>query len=609
MQERVNRAMKRIKSWFQGLKLNNKFTIICLFFVMIPMIALSSWMFWNIEDNLINEKFNAMTYKLNIAYEQVIKNVDTINMSTQFFLSDQGLKDFLIAEKSGNLYTAEELIEFYGREVASLERMVNNNTYLYQIRVYVDSEQMQEMMPILYRKERMKKLSFYQKDLSYGWKYGYQDKLFSSYGQLSGGREILSLLTSMQSYGQGEIGILEVAMYMDTMFPMVYGSTEREWGCFADREGNLYFAEGFDTKFNQKLMSDILVDNQEDEDGVKVCFYEAEGRHLIIGYQRLKELDGTLIYVIDIDEDLEAIHTQRLGTIMVGMLVMILLALVVNRVVKGMLSQFYSILHSIRLVQNGDLDVIIEDCGTDEMGELGNQINKMLYSIKQLTTDNLNHELLVKNTEIRALQNQINAHFIYNVLESIKMMAEIKEDYDISDAITSLGKLLRYSMKWGSRNVTVAEELEYIRNYLKLINLRFDYEIYLSVNIPEVILKQAIPKMSLQPIVENAIYHGIEQMAEDTNIYMKGIVDGDDCVIEITDAGKGMSEREVEDLYKKINGEMETSGGSGNGIGLKNVQDRIKMNFGEDYGIEIASKLGCYTKIMVRIPMEDREGS
>lgn len=113
--------------------------------------------------------------------------------------------------------------------------------------------------------------------------------------------------------------------------------------------------------------------------------------------------------------------------------------------------------------------------------------------------------------------------------------------------------------------------------------------------------------MSLQPIVENAIYHGIEEMAENTNIYMKGIIEGTDCIIEITDAGKGMSEEEVERLYKKITGEIETSGGSGNGIGLKNVQDRIKMSFGERYGIEIASKLGCYTKIMVRIPLRKNE--
>lgn len=109
--------------------------------------------------------------------------------------------------------------------------------------------------------------------------------------------------------------------------------------------------------------------------------------------------------------------------------------------------------------------------------------------------------------------------------------------------------------------------------------------------------------MSLQPIIENAIYHGIEEIAEDTSIYMKGYIEGDDCILEITDSGKGMSEEQLQKLKAKLNGEIETSGGSGNGIGLKNVQDRIRMNFGEEYGIEIASKLGCYTKIIVRIPV------
>lgn len=600
--------MKRIKNWFQGLKLNNKFTIICLIFVTIPMIVLAGWMFWNIEDNLINEKLSAMKFKLDMAYAQVIKNVDTINMSTQFFLSDQGLKDFLSAEKRGDNYTTEALLDFYNRDVASLERMVNNNTYLYQIRVYVDSDGMQEMMPILYRRERMQRLSFWQEDFSYGWKYGYKDNLFSSYGQLTGEREILSLLTSMEDYGLGEIGVLEVAMYMDTMFPVIYESSETLWGSFADGDGNLHFAQGIDTEFNQKLIRTILKDNQNIKDDMHVYFYKTQGRQLVIGYQPLRELNGILVYVDDIESDLTKIRNQRYVFVLCGILVIVLLAVLVNKVAKGMLKQFYSILRSIRKVQKGDFDLVIENCGSNEMGELGDQINKMLYNIKQLTTDNLNHELLVKNTEIRALQNQINAHFIYNVLESIKMMAEIKEDYDISDAITSLGKLLRYSMKWVPGNVTVEEELEYIRNYLSLINLRFDYEIYLSVNIPQVILKQRIPKMSLQPIVENAIYHGIEQMAEDTNIYMKGIEDKEDCIIEITDAGRGMSEEEVENLYKRISGEVEVSGGAGNGIGLKNVQDRIKINFGEKYGIEIASKLGCYTKIMVRIPM-NKEGS
>ena len=148
--------------------------------------------------------------------------------------------------------------------------------------------------------------------------------------------------------------------------------------------------------------------------------------------------------------------------------------------------------------------------------------------------------------------------------------------------------------------------MEYIKNYMALINLRFDYEIYLSLNLPEIILQQEIPKMSLQPIVENAIYHGIEQMAEDTNIYIKGRVEGNDCVIEITDAGRGMTEEEVAQLRQKIAGELDSSGGSGNGIGLKNVQDRIQIAFGGAYGIEVASQIGCYTKIIVRIPMTHR---
>jgi len=258
---------------------------------------------------------------------------------------------------------------------------------------------------------------------------------------------------------------------------------------------------------------------------------------------------------------------------------------------------------TIRQVQKGNLKVRVPDCGADEIGELGQQINEMLNRISRLMDDNIKREILVKDSEIRALQNQINAHFIYNVLESIKMMAEVDEKYDISDAVTALGKLLRYSMKWVSKNVTVSEEIDYIKNYLALINLRFDYEIYLSLNLPEPIYEQAIPKMSLQPIIENAICHGIEELAEDTSIYMKGTLFERYCIIEITDSGRGMTNEEVEQLQKKIDGEIETTGSSGNGIGLKNVQDRIKISFGEDYGLSIASKKDCYTKVIVKIPL------
>lgn len=388
-------------------------------------------------------------------------------------------------------------------------------------------------------------------------------------------------------------------MEMETMFPGLYEQEDGMFSCFIDEKGKRY--DGSGSARAAELMDIILAQNEASENQ-EAYYTEIDGEKLIVGYMPVKELNGMFVCAQTITGAVGEVFRMRDIFIVAMAALLVALAFLINRIVKGVLRKFYEIIASIREIQNGNLDVVIEDCGKDEMGELGVQINKMMERIRQLMEDNLRRELLAKDSEIRALQNQINAHFIYNVLESIKMMAEIEEKYEISDAITALGRLLRYSMKWVSGNVTVREEIEYIRNYLALINLRFDYEIFLSLNVSEEVMMQEIPKMSLQPIVENAIYHGIEQLAEDTTIYIKGSISGTDCAIEITDAGKGMTEEEVRKLYGRITGEISAGGGSGNGIGLKNVQDRIHMNFGEEYGIEIASRLGCYTKVIVRIP-------
>lgn len=112
--------------------------------------------------------------------------------------------------------------------------------------------------------------------------------------------------------------------------------------------------------------------------------------------------------------------------------------------------------------------------------------------------------------------------------------------------------------------------------------------------------------MSLQPIVENSVLHGLEEMTEDSTIYIKGMIAGEDCIIEVSDAGVGMSEEQVKHLEEKIAGKLEADGGRGHGIGLKNVQDRIHIAFGEKYGLKIYSKEGCYTKVEVRLPIRRR---
>ena len=596
--------MKKITEYFRSAKLNIKFTIIIVLFTVVPLCISIGALFHIMMQNVIDENISYMQYTMERNSDNMATRIDSVNMSTQFFLSDDSLKQVLNASVSGEELSTEDWLKFKNMEVSSLERLVNNNPLLYSVRVYAVNDQVQEMMPILYSRKRMEKQSWAEKENYTGWNYNYTDNIFSSY-TMDQNRKIMSLITQVEDRNNGTIGVIEAAMTMENMFPSLYESIEDEWSCFYTDSGENYFGE------NRKPESEKLIEVIKPghlEDGEIMTGYKESGRKkLVVSGMYIREMSGTLICVKDITSDINRVRWSRL-LFFIGMAVLtVFLALVINLIVQHLLGKFYDILKSIRNVQKGDLSVVIPECGNDEMGELGTQINKMLERIKQLMNDNLNREMLAKNSEIRALQNQINAHFIYNVLESIKMMAEIDEEYAISDAVTSLGKLLRYSMKWVSGNVLVEQELEYIKNYMALINLRFDYEIYLSLNIPELILKQEIPKMSLQPIVENAICHGIEQMAEDTNIYIKGLLEGDDCVIEITDAGKGMTEDEVKRLKQKIAGEIDSNGGSGNGIGLKNVQDRIHIAFGEKYGIEIASMIGCYTKIRVRIPITHRE--
>lgn len=593
--------MKKVKEFFRNLKLNSKFTLIIMLFTVIPIGIMASVLFYIMEQNVVKENLDYMEYTMQRSQDLISTKIDSINMSTQFFLSEENLLEILNKAKNEEEISRDEWLEFKEYDVASLERLVNNNPLLYGVRVYAVTDKVQEMMPILYQRTRMNRQIWAVGEDVTGWKFNYYDNIFSTYS-LNQNRKILSLITPIVDSANGQIGTIEAAMTMENMFPSLYESIENQWSFFHTENGQSYFGHE-DLQISETVMIEIL-DHMPELTGESCTgSYQIAGQHLVVSYMPVKELSGTLVCVKDITEGMDNVTYIRNVFVAVMSVFMFVLVIFINQIVRGLLHQFYDILRSIRQVQKGDLNVVIEDCGKDEMGELGTQINTMLERIRQLMDDNLKREMLMKNSEIRALQNQINAHFIYNVLESIKMMAEIDEEYAISDAVTSLGKLLRYSMKWVSGNVLVEQELEYIKDYMALINLRFDYEIYLSLNLPDFILKQEIPKMSLQPIVENAIYHGIEQMAEDTNIYIKGFLDGEDCIIEITDSGKGMSEEEVEKLRLKIAGELDSNGGSGNGIGLKNVQDRIHIAFGEDYGIEIVSKLGCFTKVIVRIPI------
>lgn len=589
------------------MKLNWKFTIVIITAVTIPIAIFAGILFYNLEQNTISENRNYMDYKMDKNAETMYTCMDSVNMSTQFFLSDEQLLEMLAGDYRGESLTTQELVDFQRTDIQNLERLVSNNPLLYSVRVYSRTDTIQEMMPVLYRHNRMENLAWaseYETTGTAGWKFGYADTTFSQLVSTQT-KDLAGYVTPVVDYRLGTIGTIEAVVPMQNLFPGLYEVSEGEWGCFVTGDGNVYYGSNYtdEAKDLQNLIWEKVQQEAGDTVGndSTVSYYKLGGRKLIVTAYRESELGGTILGIKDITQQIQEVYHARSWFIR-GMIVLLIgVAFIINWIVLRMLHQFYEILQSMRAVEKGDLSVRIAACSRDEMGELGSQLNKMLDRIQDIMEENINREVLVKNSEIRALQNQINAHFIYNVLESVKMMAEIDEEYEISDAITSLGRLLRYSMKWTSKNVLLKDELDYIHDYMALINLRYDFTITLSTNIPEELMRQEIPKMSLQPVVENAILHGIEPLGVDSTIYIKAWMEEGDCIIEISDAGQGMTDAELKILTDRLQGKVEKAEGRG-GIGLKNVHDRIGLEFGPEYGLQIFTRTDCYTKVRIKLP-------
>lgn len=603
--------MKMLSRFVSSAKLDKKITSFIIIILSIAMMIFSVVIFDFLQKDLVRDRMKDI--KMNMATDigNIEKNIEMCNMSTQVFLNANNLMSFIIDQVEGKSFSTEELLDFYKSEIGNLEKVANSNPYLYNIRIYANADKSIEMMPILYNYDRLRQLEWAKEgNIETGsWQFDYEDNLFVNNGALPT-EHIVSLVSKISDHEHGELGIIEVATKMELLFPSIYSQMEDEWSCFIDKKGKQYFNEHAQRRWSKEAIGELISQSTQ-----KNCYetMRLDDEEVIVAYEYIKPLEGYYLKVISLEHDNESIRKTRNSFIIFLILAIFLASIIVAKSIRALLSRLYEIIKAVNLIGKGNLDIRVPVTGNDEVGDLGKQINLMLEHMTQLMEQGIQKERLIKNTEIKALQNQINAHFIYNVLESIKMMAEIKEQYDISDALTSLGKLLRYTMRWGEQLVTVEEEIEYIKNYLALINLRFDYRIILSINMSQDLLAQRIPKMSLQPIVENAIYHGIEELAEDTTIYIKGLIQDNVCSIEIMDSGVGMTEEQIIKLHRKITGEIVdesnmSSKSKGNGLGLKNVQDRIVMSFGKEYGIRVASREHCYTKVIVRIPYEAHQG-
>lgn len=273
-----------------------------------------------------------------------------------------------------------------------------------------------------------------------------------------------------------------------------------------------------------------------------------------------------------------------------------------------------SIVSEMKTIGERDIKYRLSVPSKNEIGIIAHNANLMLDKIEYMTrrifhTQNKLYEAEIskKHAELSFFQSQINPHFLYNTLECVRSMAEVYNATEISIITNAMAKIFRYSVK-EDNIVTIGTELECIRDYMNIMTIRYMGKYNLKIIVPDEILKLHMIKMILQPIVENSVYHGIEGLKKHGYILVRSKVDNEKNIkIEIVDNGKGMQEEEVQklnDSFKRIEkyGYDNTNKRS---IGLLNIDRRIKLNYGDKYGLLISSRYNYWTKVTVTIPKKE----
>lgn len=364
-----------------------------------------------------------------------------------------------------------------------------------------------------------------------------------------------------------------------------------------DQQNNIVYDSGRSMITRNAGEIDFLSHIQGDQGSFAVT---REGKPYICTYTTSSKTDWKMVALVPVKEVTEKATLTRNVTILATLGISgfaLIVSIIISHFLTSPLSRMSKIM---KQVQGGNMNVRLHVKYADEVGLLGKHFNQMLGRIDELIGEVADSRLRKKEAEMRALQSQINPHFIYNTLETIRMMAELNDDDRVADMTYNLGQMLRYSLTKGGEVGTVASELEHLEHYLYLQNMRFKDKFTLHVDVPETLMSLPMPKLILQPIVENAIYHGLEKREGPGEIAILAYHLGGDTFFILSDNGVGMSQETVMKMnhrFDKLIYDKESKGG----IGLQNVNERIKLHYGSEYGLQVESKLGQGTTVIMKL--------
>lgn len=356
----------------------------------------------------------------------------------------------------------------------------------------------------------------------------------------------------------------------------------------------------------------LIYSNLEQENNLKATKYE-DGSHVerFQGQKRLVTIKTVgytgwkIVGVSFMEENFQNNFQIRMFVLFLFIFT-ILLLLVANTFVSSKIADpIMELEKSVKELEQGHLDTHIAIGGSYEIRHLGETIKSMAEQMRKLMQDIVTEQESKRKSEFDALQSQINPHFLYNTLDSIVWMVENERYQEAIVMVTSLAGFFRVGLSKGKNIITLKDELNHAGSYITIQHMRFRDKFTFHINVEEEILSMATIKLIVQPLLENAVYHGMEFMDGDGEIEVNAYAKENSLYIDVTDNGMGIPEEEIDGLLKRDSKHR----GKGSGIGLKNVHERIQLYFGENYGLTILSEADVGTTVRIHLPLVPYENA
>ncbi|MDU5106403.1 sensor histidine kinase [Clostridium sp.] len=584
-------------------KIRNRLLIFFLVITFLPITTLgifANLIYTKILENKVNQHTDQMIKQIEVNIDNHIKSVENILM---YISSSEDIISFLQQSKDDN---SKEIYDLEARIRRNLKVYTDVNSEIFGLLVvnnndkYISNELEKKTRDSL-MKEIWYTGAINESEKSYFFSnpIGRNLKPYKSYSA----EDIISISKAVIDKNTNEsIGVVMADINLKKFDDIISDNNIGEKGFFylLDNNNNIVYSPVNPTiyrinsnKFNNKKDSFIYSINNET---FKIMYTTSS----VTGWKTI----GVFSFK-DITKDITGMERFTLIIAIITSLLAVFFSLLFTNSIVTPIRELRTLMKG---VESGDLDLKFEEHKySNEFGELGHSFNHMVSEIKQLINMVYEEQRSKRKAEIETLQAQIKPHFLYNTLDTIAWMAEDYNAKDIVKLVSALTKVFRIGLNKGKEVIKLRDEIEHINSYLIIQKYRYEDKLSYEINFHKDILDILILKLITQPIVENAIYHGIKEKRGKGEIRINFTKVVDEIIITVEDNGAGISEEKLQN----INSMLETSNsfyidsGSGSGYGISNVNTRIKLSYGQNYGLRYYSKLGVGTKVEIRLPFNN----